>query len=552
VGEKFIIMERTCTHLNQIKDVSPQSEGCADCLALGDTWVHLRQCLTCGYVGCCDDSKNKHASQHFHQTNHPLIKSLEPGDDWQWCFVDQMFVPPQGSPLSAGGDGKPAGEEPAAVIRTYLLIAGLYTLSASLIWGVNTLFLLDAGLDIFGVFLANSVFTGSMALFEIPTGVLADTRGRRVSFLLSVAVVLLGTLGYVAVASVGGGLLLFSLMSIVLGLGYTFYSGATEAWLVDALNATGYEGQLDQVFAHSAIVSGAAMLIGSVGGGLLGSLNLSVPYLARAGLLAAVFIVAFLAMHDIGFAPRTMKLSALPAEMKKIAQTSIAYGWRKRPVRLLIVASFIQAIFMAWGFYAWQPYFLELLGENLPWVAGVIAAIISVATMLGNSLVEWFTRYCGKRTTLLLWAAGVQTVAAVGVGLAGSFWLAVALYLVVMGTTGVWGPVRQAYMHQVTPSSQRATVISFDSLVASSGSVIGQTGLGRLAQTQSIAAGYVVGGLTTLLAFPVVLLLRRRNETADIIVGTAGKQGACAAQGLPNVTSVDTTAPVETAVAAST
>ncbi len=86
-------------------------------------------------------------------------------------------------------------------------------------------------------------------------------------------------------------------------------------------------------------------------------------------------------------------------------------------------------------------------------------------------------RFCGKRTTLLLWAAGVQTAAAIGVGLTNSFWIAVPLYLVAMGTTGVWGPLQQAYMHQMIPSHQQATVFSFDSLVASNGSVFGQTGL---------------------------------------------------------------------------
>jgi MFS family permease len=428
------------------------------------------------------------------------------------------------------------------VIRSYLVIAGLYTLSASLIWGVNTLFLLDAGLDIQEVFLANAVFTGSMALFEIPTGVLADTRGRRTSFLLSVAVLLVGTLGYAGVAAAGGGLVAFGLMSVVLGLGYTFYSGATEAWLVDALKATGYQGELDQVFTRSAIVSGAAMLIGSVAGGFLGELDLSIPYLARAGLLGTVFGVAFFTMHDLGFTPRAMPLADLPGEMRSVAQASVTYGWRNRSARLLIIASLIQAIFMAWGFYAWQPYFLELLGEEVTWVAGVIAALIALATIAGNSLVEWFTRFCGRRTTLLMWAAVVQTLAVIGVGLAGSFWLAVALYLVAMGATGVWGPVKQAYFHQEIPSEQRATVVSFDSLVSSAGSMLGQTGLGRLAQTYSLGAGYVVGGLVTAVAWPVVLVLRRRNDPSDIIVGTAGQPGACAAQGLPTVSSVDTTA----------
>jgi MFS family permease len=532
----------TCTHLDQIQEVTPLSQGCADCLALGDTWVHLRLCRMCGYVGCCDESKNKHATQHFHKSNHPIIKSLEPGEDWSWCYIDETY-------LEVAADQPQrieAGDRSKSVIRHYLIIAGLYTLATSLIWGINTLFLLEAGLDIMGVFIANAVFTGSMALFEVPTGVLADTHGRRTSFLLSVAVVLIGTLGYVGTAAMGGSLLLFCLMSVVLGLGYTFYSGAVEAWLVDALRATGYSGQLDQVFALGLMVSGGAMLIGSIGGGLLGNLDLSIPFLARSGLLAAVYGVAFFAMHDLGFTPRTMKLNQMPAEMGKIAQESITYGWKQRSVRLLIIAAFIQAIFMAWGFYAWQPYFLELLGQDLTWVAGVVAALIALSTIAGNSLVEWVTRYCGKRTTLLLWAAGIQTIAAVGVGLAGSFWLAVVLYLVVMGTMGVWGPVRQAYMHQNIPSEQRASVISFDALVSSGGSMFGQIGLGYIAQTQSIATGYVVGGFTTVLALPVVALLRRLNEPADIIVGMAGKYGPCAAQGIPPVSAVDASTHVVT------
>ena len=112
---------------------------------------------------------------------------------------------------------------PQQVIRSYRAIAGLYTLSASLIWGVNTLFLLEAGLDILGVFIANATFTASMALFEIPTGIVADTVGRRASFLLSIVIVFAGTLGYVGVSAIGGGLFLFCAASVLLGLGYTFY-----------------------------------------------------------------------------------------------------------------------------------------------------------------------------------------------------------------------------------------------------------------------------------------------------------------------------------------
>ena len=83
---------KTCTHLDQIKDVKPHTRGCEECLKMGDSWVHLRLCLSCGHVGCCDSSKNKHATKHFHATKHPIMRSLEPGEDWAWCFVDEVVM----------------------------------------------------------------------------------------------------------------------------------------------------------------------------------------------------------------------------------------------------------------------------------------------------------------------------------------------------------------------------------------------------------------------------------------------------------------------------
>jgi monovalent cation:H+ antiporter-2, CPA2 family len=80
-----------CTHLDTIRTVNPSStRGCEECIKLGDTWVHLRMCRECGNVGCCDDSKNKHATKHFHATQHPIIRSLQPGEHWSWCYIDEI------------------------------------------------------------------------------------------------------------------------------------------------------------------------------------------------------------------------------------------------------------------------------------------------------------------------------------------------------------------------------------------------------------------------------------------------------------------------------
>ena len=151
-----------------------------------------------------------------------------------------------------------------------------------MIWGVNTLFLLGAGLSFFEVFVANAAFSAGMVLFEVPTGVVADTLGRRVSFLLSLVVLSATTLLYVALAQVGAGVVAFSVVSVAMGLGFTFYSGAMEAWLVDALAVTGFTGALDSVFARGQQITGAAMLVCTVAGGLLGQIDLSIPYVVRA------------------------------------------------------------------------------------------------------------------------------------------------------------------------------------------------------------------------------------------------------------------------------
>ena len=83
-------MKEKCSHLDQVRNVTPSGKGCKECLETGDTWVHLRMCLVCGHVGCCDSSKNKHATKHFRLSQHAIMRSIEPGEDWGWCYVDEV------------------------------------------------------------------------------------------------------------------------------------------------------------------------------------------------------------------------------------------------------------------------------------------------------------------------------------------------------------------------------------------------------------------------------------------------------------------------------
>jgi len=84
---------KRCSHLHTIRPVTPSAQGCEECLAMGSEWVHLRLCLTCGHVGCCDDSANRHATKHFQSSGHPVMQSFEPGETWKWCYVDEVPIP---------------------------------------------------------------------------------------------------------------------------------------------------------------------------------------------------------------------------------------------------------------------------------------------------------------------------------------------------------------------------------------------------------------------------------------------------------------------------
>ena len=193
---------------------------------------------------------------------------------------------------------------PAQVRRTYYVLGFGNTLAASLIWGVNTIFLLDAGLNNFQAFAANAFFTAGMVLFEVPTGVVADSWGRRASYLLGTVTLAVTTAIYVWLWYVDGPFWAWAVSSVLIGLGFTFFSGATEAWLVDALHATGYDGPLDAVFARAQVFGGVGMLLGAGGGGYLAQwLGLSAPYLLRAGVLVLMFVVAAMLMRDLGFTP---------------------------------------------------------------------------------------------------------------------------------------------------------------------------------------------------------------------------------------------------------
>lgn len=396
----------------------------------------------------------------------------------------------------------------------YTLMLG-NTLAASFIWGINTLFLLDAGLSNLEAFAANAFFTAGMLVFEIPTGVVADTVGRRASYLLGTITLAVTTVMYWLLWVWHSPFWAWAIVSVLLGLGFTFFSGAVDAWLVDALKATRYEGSLETVFGRAQIVGGIAMLSGSVLGGVIAQVtDLGVPFLVRGAILLLMFVVAALLMRDLGFTP-DRGVSPLRAT-RSVFVASFRYGLGDPPVRWLMLASPFIAGVGIYVFYALQPYLLELWGDQEAYsIAGLAAALVSGAAILGGAIAPWVRKLFRRRTSTLLLSAVTSALVLVGLGLVKEFWFAVLLVALWGIATAVDDPVHRAYLNDLIPSKQRATVLSFDSLMGSGGGVMFQPVLGRAADVQGYGASMIWSGVISAAAIPFVLLSRAQRAPAD-------------------------------------
>lgn len=406
---------------------------------------------------------------------------------------------------------------PAArrVQRVYLTLMLGNTLAASLIWGINTLFLLDAGLSNFEAFAANAFFTAGMVIFEIPTGVVADTVGRKASYLLGTITLSVTTALYWMLWLWHAPFVWWAIVSALLGLGFTFFSGAVDAWLVDALAFAEYAGSLEAVFGRGLVVTGISMFAGSVLGGIIAqATDLGVPFLLRAGVLLVMLVFAAIVMKDLGFTPDH---SMRPfAATRNVLKQSVDHGLRKRSVRWVILSAPFASGVGIYAFYALQPYLLELYGDKTAYsIAGLAAAILSLAQVAGGLLAPRIRRLFAKRTTTVIGASLLSILILVALGVTSLFWFAVA-FLVIWGFVfAVAGPVRQAYLNDMIPSKQRATVLSFDSLFGSLGGVFIQPALGRAADLWGYGTSLVIGGAVELIGIPFLFASRRQKDPAD-------------------------------------
>jgi MFS family permease len=231
-----------------------------------------------------------------------------------------------------------------------------------------------------------------------------------------------------------------------------------------------------------------------------------------------MFVLAFFVMHDVGFTP--IRGQGVAQGIRRIAGASIEYGWRVPAVKWIMLASPFTAGVGFYAFYALQPYLLELWGDPGAYgIAGLVAAIVAGAQIVGGIAAPRIRRLFERRTSALFAATAASAVTLALIGVFQSFWVVIALIV-------VWGllfaasmPISSAYLNGLIPSQQRATILSFNSMLGSSGGVVVQPALGRSADVWGYGTSYVIGAVVSAFALPFVLLSRAQNAPADTAVG---------------------------------
>jgi MFS family permease len=242
--------------------------------------------------------------------------------------------------------------------------------------------------------------------------------------------------------------------------------------------------------------------------------NLGVPYLVRSAILIGMFIVALIMMHDLGFTPA--RAGRPLAEVKRIVNSSVTHGLKVPAVRAIMLAGMFTSGIGLYVYYALQPHLLNLWGDQTAYgIAGLAAAVIAGAQIVGGLLSPRIRRAFRRRTSALLILTALAVAMLTLIGLSDNFWVVIVLITLWELAAFAALPIRQAYLNGMIPSQQRATILSFDSLINSAGGIVAQPALGKSADVWGYQVSYLLSAAGSALALPFIARARQLNTPAD-------------------------------------
>jgi len=390
----------------------------------------------------------------------------------------------------------------AKITRAYYGFAWLNALSFSFFFATYQLFLKSHGLGSLEINLVALSFVVFKFFLEIPTGSFADNRGRQKSIVLGCAVTALSFFGYYFAHSFWQ----FVLAEMTGALGTTFISGAIDAWLVDTLHHHGFTGKLETIYANESLFHFLGLLVGSLGGAYLGSVNLSLPWLFSGSGLLLLGVFSLFKMKEDYFPKQKWKFSFNLQPIQRTARQSIEYGVKHRSIFYILIFGAILAASLEAVNKQWSLAFNDL-GLNVKQLGWLFNGI-SLCLFLGSRLALSFGRLIKKEKDRVIIS---QLVTAAGIIIAACFlnlsWTLSGFFLHEIGR-GLFKPLKQAYLNRRLATATRATVLSFDSMISQLGSGLGLIGSGIIASRFSIGWAWLASGLIVLIAVPIFLKLK--------------------------------------------
>jgi len=374
-------------------------------------------------------------------------------------------------------------------IRVYFLLKLLSAFGMSFIASTYVIFLMSKGMNLFEVNLINFVFFATLFLSEIPTGLVADVFGRKISFICSCFLEAIAMVVY----AFSGSFWFFALAEGIAALARTFSSGAFQAWLVDRLKYYDYEEPFHPLFRREQQIAQGATIFGALTGSVLAERSLALPWLLGSVFALITGLLAIFLMKEEYFERQKFSFREGFRSMKNVTKRSISYGSKQKAVRFILLIGAVQYFAVQAPNMQWQPLFSQHFPNKTS--LGFIYAGISISLIIGSALSSRLLRRVKDERAALVVS---QLLVGLGIILAGAFSsyvLSVALFLGHEIARGAFLPIKDAYLNDNIPSKERATLISFESISHHIGGAVGLLVSGFLAQRVSISFTWIIFGL---------------------------------------------------------
>ncbi|MCC7432130.1 MFS transporter [Candidatus Peregrinibacteria bacterium] len=387
----------------------------------------------------------------------------------------------------------------------FYVLSGLTSLGTSFILATYVMFQRAHNLDYLESNICNFVFLASMFIFEVPTGAIADVYGRKTSFVISCF--LLGTSMFAYGAS--SSFLSFLLAETICGLALTFATGAFEAWAVDRLKQLGSETTINHLMVRQAQIEKLGAMCGAALGAWLNNKNIVIPWIAAGSVQIFTGLAALILMKEEGFKPKANSLQESHQALKSTVKNSLSQIKQNQAVGFTVISGALYNLCLQPTNMQWQPYFSSFLGANTT-PLGFIFAAIMIAVMIGAEFANKWTSIWKSSPNAMIAAKCFIGLSIITTSSLTKFPAILSFFLLHEVIRGIYWPIKDAYIHNNITSEERATTISFESMVRQIGGMIGLLASGLAAKYTSIPLTWGLSGLALLIS---ALWLWKRNKT---------------------------------------